>query len=310
MPKFSIIMPGYNVENYLERSFDSVLNQTYDDYELIMVDDGSKDGTKDICDKYLKKDKRISTIHKKNEGLSEARNDGVKKAKGEYIIFMDSDDYWDKDLLKEINKSLDNNPDVVRFQIRTIDENNNKVDYPESPFENKSGEEAFSLITKYHFVENAWAYAIKKDYYLKNKFEFKKGTIHEDYGLTPLIIIKASEVNSISYIGYNYCIRSNSLMTNTNYEKVKKKVTDFYNHYLYLNKEIEEVNVDKTVFKSFIANSLILKICELKGKDYKEYKNKLKKDKVLDNILSDTLGRKTKKVLMNISPKLAIKFIR
>lgn len=303
MPKFSIVMPGYNVEKYIERAVDSVLNQSKKDFELIIVNDGSTDKTKEICDGF--KDKKIKVIHKKNGGLSDARNEGVKKATGEYIIFMDSDDYWDKDLLKEITKSLSNNPDLVRFQIRTVDENNNQKDYPELAFESKSGEEAFSLITKYHFVENAWAYAIKREYYLKEKFEFKKGTIHEDYGLTPLIIIKASKVNSINYIGYNYCIRSNSLMTNTDYEKVKKKVKDFYDHYLFLNKEIEKVNVNKTIFKSFIANSLILKICELKGNDYKVYKNKLKEDKVLDNILSDSLSRKIKKIIIKLSPKFA-----
>lgn len=302
MPKFSIIMPGYNVEDYIERAVNSVLNQSEKDFELIIVNDGSTDKTKEICDSF--KDKKIKVIHKKNGGLSDARNEGVKKATGEYIIFIDSDDYWDKDLLKEISKSLDNNPDIVRFQIRTIDENNISVDYNEESFENKTGEEAFKLITRYHFVENAWAYAIKRKYYLKEKFEFKEGTIHEDFGLTPLIIIKASKVNSINYIGYNYCIRSNSLMTNNDYEKVKKKVKDFYEHYLYLLKEIEKTNVDKTVFKSFIANSLILKICELNGKDYKEYKNKLKKDKVIDNILSDTLGRKIKKLIIKISPKM------
>ena len=302
MPKFSIIMPGYNVEDYIERAVKSVLNQSFSDYELIIVNDGSTDNTKEICNSF--KDKRISVIHKKNGGLSDARNEGVKKAKGEYIIFIDSDDYWDKDLLKEINKSLENNPDLVRFQIREVTDKNEKTDYKETPFKNKSGEEAFELITKYHFVENAWAYAIKREYYLKEKFEFKKGAIHEDYGLTPLIIIKASKVNSISYIGYNYCIRSNSLMTNKDYEKIKKKVKDFYEHYLYLNKEIDKINVNKTIFRSFIANSVILKICELKGKDYKEYKNKLKQDKVLDNILSDTLSRKIKKLIIKISPKL------
>lgn len=302
MPRFSIIMPAYNVEDYIERAVNSVLNQSEKDFELIIVNDGSTDKTKEICDNF--KDKKIKVIHKKNGGLSDARNEGVKKATGEYIIFIDSDDYWDKDLLKEISKSLDNNPDIVRFQIREVTDKNESTDYSESEFKNKSGEEAFNLITRYHFVENAWAYAIRREYYLKEKFEFKKGAIHEDFGLTPLIIIKASIGNSISYIGYNYCIRSNSIMTNKDYEKTKKKVKDFYEHYLYLNEEIEKVKVNKTVFKSFIANSLILKICELNGKDYKEYKNKLKKDKVLDNILSDTLGRKIKKLIIKISPKM------
>ena len=302
MPKFSIIMPGYNVEDYIERAVNSVLNQTEKDFELIIVNDGSTDNTKKICDEF--KDKKIKIVHKKNGGLSDARNEGVKKATGEYLIFIDSDDYWDKDLLKEINKSLDNDPDLVRFQIREVTDKNEKTDYKEKTFKNKSGEEAFDLITKYHFVENAWAYAIKREYYLKEKFAFKKGTIHEDYGLTPLIIIKASKVNSISYIGYNYCIRSNSLMTSSDYEKVKKKVKDFYEHYLFLNEEIDKVNVNKTIFKSFIANSVILKICELKGKDYKEYKNRLKEDKVIDNILSDSLGRKIKKLIIKMSPKI------
>ena len=304
MTKFSIIMPVYNVEKYLEKSLNSVLNQTNKDFEVIVVDDGSTDNSSKICDEYKKKDKRIKVIHKENGGLSDARNEGVKKALGEYIIFLDSDDYWDKDLLKEISKSLDNNPDLVRFQIRTVDESNNKVDYPEIEFYDKSGEEAFSLITRYHFVENAWAYAIKREYYLKEKYEFKKGIIHEDFALTPLIIIKANKVNSINYIGYNYLIRSNSIMNSNDYEKVKKKVKDMYEGYLYLMKEIDKVNVNKTIFKSFCSNSVIIKICELKGKDYKEYRNRIKKDKVIDNVLSDSLGRKIKKIIIKISPKI------
>lgn len=304
MPKFSIIMPAYNVEDYISRSIDSVLGQSEKDFELIIVNDGSTDRTKEICDSYSKKDKRIRVIHKKNGGLSDARNEGVKKSKGEYLIFLDSDDYWDKDLLKELSKTLDNNPDVVRFQIREVTEDNIKTDYDETGFLNKSGEEAFDLITKYHFVENAWAYLIKRDYYLKEKFSFKKGMVHEDYGLTPLIIIKAKIVNSISYIGYNYCIRSNSIMTNKDYEKNKKKVNDMYIQYLDLIKQIDKTNLNKPIFKSFCANSLIIKICELKGNDYKYYKNKIKEDRVIDNILSDTLSRKIKKLFIKISPRL------
>lgn len=302
MPKFSIIIPVYNVEKYIERCVESVINQTYKDYELIVVDDGSTDKSIELIEKYKPK-----IVRTKHVSVSEARNKGEKLAKGEYLLFLDSDDYWDKELLEKINESLDNNPDLVRFQVRTVTDNNEITDYNELPFTNLNGEEAFNNIVKYHYIESIWCYAIKRDYYNREKFEFKKGTIHEDFGLTPLIVIKASKVNSIEYIGYNYYRRSGSIMNTPDYEWTKRKVHDFYNHYLFLNKEINKVNVDRKVFKSFIANSVLLKICELNKKEYKEYLKKVKEDKVYDNLLTDTLSRKIKKMLLKISPKMVAK---
>lgn len=301
MPKFSIIIPVFNVEKYIGKCIDSIMNQTYQDFEVIVVNDGTKDNSMNIVKNY-----DVKIINQQNQGLSAARNTGVKEAKGEYILFLDSDDSIEKDLLKELNKSLKNNPDLVRFQVQEeFEDTKEKKGYPEEPFANKTGVEAFSLICKYHFVENAWCYLYKTEYFKKNHFTFKKGTIHEDYGLTPLVIIKASIVNSISYIGYNYLQRPNSIMSQNDYEKTKKKVKDFYNHYHFLMKEINQTELDSTIFKSFIANSLILKICELKGKEYKEYKKKLKEDKVFDNLLTDSLSHRIKKQCMIISPKLA-----
>ena len=306
MPKFSIVIPVYNVEKYIKRCLDSVFNQSFKDFEVIVVNDGTKDNSMDIVENY-----DVKIITQKNQGLSVARNTGVKKAKGEYIIFLDSDDYIEKDLLKNINKSLDNNPDLVRFQIQEVFEDSDTVNvYNEEVFSGYNGVEAFEKICSYHYVENAWAYAIRRDYYNHNKFQFAPGTIHEDFGLIPLIIIKADIVNSISYVGYNYVQRSGSIMSQKDYEKTKKKVNDFYNHYLYLTKEIDKTNLDSKMFKSFISNSLILKICELKGKDYKNFKNKLKKDKVFDNLLTNTITRKIKKSLFTISPKLGSKLLK
>ena len=305
MPKFSIIIPVYNVEKYIKKCLDSVFNQSYKDFEVIVVDDGTKDNSMELVKKY-----DVKIINQENMGLSEARNNGVKKAKGEYLIFLDSDDYIEKDLLKELDKSSKNNPDIIRFQIQEVFEDNNKiVKYEEQDFTNKEGYQAFEIISKYYFVENAWCYAIKREYYLKENFKFKKGMIHEDYGLIPLVIMKANNVNSISYIGYNYLQRQGSIMSQNNYEKTKKKVKDFYEHYLYLIDEINKTDLDSKVFKSFISNSLIIKICELNGKDYKEYKKLLKEKNVYDNILTNTFSRKIKKILFKISPKLTIKII-
>lgn len=304
MPKFSIIIPVYNVEKYIKKCLDSVFAQTEKDYEVIVVNDGTKDNSMDIVKNY-----DVKIVNQKNQGLSEARNTGLKNAKGEYILFLDSDDYIEKDLLKELNKSIKNKPDLVRFQIREVFDAYKK-DYNELSFTNKSGPEAFSIICNYHFVENAWAYLYKKSYLEENNFTFKKGTIHEDFGLVPLVIMKASNVNSMSYIGYNYVQREGSIMSQKNYEKTKKKVDDFYNHYLFLIKEIDKTELDSKVFKSFISNSLILKICELEGNDYKQYKKLLKEQGVYDNILVDTTSRKIKKTLFKLSPKITNKIIK
>lgn len=302
MPEFSIIIPVYNVEQYIKECLDSVFNQSFKDFEVIVVNDGTKDNSMDIVKNY-----DVKIINQKNKGLSSARNHGVQLAKGKYILFLDSDDYLEKDTLKEIHKSLKNNPDIVRFQIQEVNENHKITKFKEEPFNGLSGEEAFKKIVNYHFVENAWCYAIKRSYYLQEKYMFKEETIHEDFGLIPLVIIKASIVNSINYIGYNYRIRNGSIMNNNDYEKTKKKVNDFYAHYKYLVEEIDKKKINSKIFKSFIANSLLIKICELNKEDYKKYLKKIKEDKVIDNLLSDSIPRKLKKILVHISPKLVYK---
>lgn len=305
MPKFSIIIPVYNVEDYIGKCLDSVFNQTFNDYEVIVVNDGTKDNSMEIVKEY-----DVKIINQENMGLSEARNTGVKKAKGEYIIFLDSDDFIEKDLLKRINDSSKNNPDIIRFQIEDYENNEVTNKYEEDSFNGLNGVEAFKRICSYHYIENAWAYAIRREYYIKEKYKFKKGTYHEDFGLIPLVIIKSKKVNSINYIGYNYVQRNGSIMNSNDYSKTKKKVEDFYSHYIYLIEEGNKLKTDTTYYKSFISNSLILKITELKKEDYKFYKRKLKEEKVFDNILNDTFSRKVKKVLLKLSPKLYYKIMK
>lgn len=115
--KFSIIVPIYKVEEFLAKCIDSILGQTYDDFELILVDDGSPDNCPKICDEYAKKDSRIKVIHKENAGLVEARNTGLLVSKGEYICYVDGDDWISEKLLQTVyNKALKkNNPDMVIF---------------------------------------------------------------------------------------------------------------------------------------------------------------------------------------------------
>ena len=302
MPEFSIVVPIYNVEGYLKKCLDSILNQTFVDYEIILVNDGSTDQSLSIIKEYMSKYPDIKLINQENKGLSEARNSGLKEARGNYVLFVDSDDFIDKDLLLNLNDSIINNPDLVRFQLRVVSDK--IMDINEEAFDSLNGHDAFKKIINYRFVENAWAYLYSRKYLIDNGFLFKPNMYHEDYGLIPLAIIKASKVNSISYIGYNYVQRSNSIMSDSNYMKTRKKAFDVLSQYL----DVVDKDSDP-YYRSFLANSVILKLKDLNKEDYKKYLSEIKKHNVFDNILSDTLPRKIKKILLKISPKLYLKVV-
>lgn len=129
MPKISIVVPIYNVEKYLRESIDCVLSQTFLDFELLLINDGSKDSSGKICDEYAAKDSRVRVIHKENGGLSSARNTGIELASGDYIIFLDPDDYWmgTNALCHLYEIAIQFNADVVRGEYVSIDEDGNNI---------------------------------------------------------------------------------------------------------------------------------------------------------------------------------------
>lgn len=311
MPRFSVIIPVYNTEKYLKKCLDSVVNQSYKDYEIIVVNDGSIDDSKKIIESYGKKIKCINFKDKKTIGPSYARNVGVSESTGDYILFLDSDDYYESNLLYKLDEALDNEYDLVRFEIQ-YDKNGIKEKIngciSESIYDN--GISAFNNICNYSIVESPCCYAFNRNFFLKNKFRFKDNTLHEDFGLIPLILIKSSSVKCINYIGYNYVIRENSIMTNNSSERVVKKCNDFLEHFKFLKSESSKFNGDLRIFNSYIANSVILKSTCLEGYDYKCYIKELKRLGTFDMLLSDTFGRKVKKLFIRISPKLYYKLVR
>lgn len=122
-PKISVIVPVYNVEKYLRKCVDSILSQTFTDFELLLIDDGSKDHSGEICDEYALQDDRVKVFHKENGGVSSARNLGIDVAKGEWITFVDADDYIAENLLQSLC-NIDSNVDIA-FTGCTLIEGNN-----------------------------------------------------------------------------------------------------------------------------------------------------------------------------------------
>lgn len=313
MIKYSFIVPVYNTEKYLKKCLDSLVNQTYKDFEIIVVNDGSTDKSSSIISKYQKKYKNIIVIDKENEGLSMARNRGVQKSSGKYIIFVDSDDYVSNKLLEEVDKKIDDS-DILRFQLATEDEEYTKInEYHEEGFESMCGYDAFKYLSSYHFVEPAWCYVIRKNYYIENKFSFKKGVYHEDFGLIPYVIYKARKVKSIDFIGYYYIQRNGSIMNNNDYKKTVKKAFDMLEQYKTMRlfaKNINRKNNLDDYFLSYISNSVIVKARELKKDEKKVYINELKKLNVFDGVLVNTRIRRFKKYLMKHNLNLYLKVVR
>ena len=181
---FSFVIPVYNVEKYLQECVESIIIQDYQNFEIILVDDGSTDNSSKICDELKQKDSRISVIHQQNQGLSGARNTGIINAKNDFIIFLDSDDYWlYNGALKAIADCIEkNNADLIIWNsIKFLDgntieiENARFINYSVRKYEPKN-----EIIGEYVYRACAWDKAIKTEIIKKNNLNFKMGDISED----------------------------------------------------------------------------------------------------------------------------------
>ena len=313
MVKFSIIVPVYNVYKYLSACLDSILKQSYENYEVIVVNDGTKDNSQDIIDKYVKKDKRIKGFIKENGGLSDARNFGVKKAKGDYLLFVDSDDDLNPLLLEKLNDEIEKvNPDLIRFQLAKIDDET-RIN-PCATFSGLTGIEAFKRLSTDDYFVTACGTCYRMDYWLKNKYEYEFGVYHEDYGLTPYVYIRADKVSSIDYVGYNYYFRENSITGDKNPKKEEKKNNDVIKLF---DLNIKRIDKDKDVslegkklFRSYMANGLITKCAAQEGELFDEMFKEVKKRSLFIYLMNDTLGRKMKRVFYKLMPKTYIKHFK
>ena len=208
----SVIVPVYNVEKYLRNCLDTIINQTYKDLEIILVDDGSKDSSGLICDEYAKRDSRIKVIHKENGGLSSARNTGLEIAKGDYIAFIDSDDVIEIDMYEKLLNSLETfNSDVSMCGCKIVDENNNILyqDVLENDIYDINDILENIVLT---LKTSAWNKLFKKE--IINGIRFPDGRVHgEDLIFILKILNKNIKFSLIEDTCYHYIKHTNSITT-------------------------------------------------------------------------------------------------
>lgn len=212
-PKFSIIVPIYKVEQYLEKSVYSLLNQTYKNIEIILVDDGSPDNCPRMCDKFSELDNRIVVIHKQNGGLSDARNKGLEVARGEYILFVDSDDYIEPHTCEKFNKFTEQGYDIL-IGDANVEGGCANIEHIEQTEVVYTGEEY--LLTAFiagKMPMAAWLNVYRRKFLEDNELQFKYGRLHEDEEFTPRAFLKAENVICTGIAFYHYIIRDNSITT-------------------------------------------------------------------------------------------------
>lgn len=212
--KVSIIIPVYNCEKYISRCIDSILNQTYKNIEIIAINDGSKDNTKEILNNYAKKYPNIiKHIEQENKGIAKTRNYGIKIATGDYITFIDNDDYLDRDYIeKYVNATENSKFDVVIGGYRRPDENGKIVQI----IQLKGCEEW----TKMRIL-TPWAKIFKREYILKNNIEFLDTNIGEDLYFNIQALLITDKLKVLDYVGYNWFYNKKSV-SNTIHKDIRK----------------------------------------------------------------------------------------
>ena len=192
--KFSIVVPVYNVEKYVEKCLESINNQTYQNFEVIIVNDGSTDNSERIIKSFIKDKANFKLIKKENGGLSSARNFGLQYVTGGYLLFVDSDDYINNQLLEMLNNELTKNKvDIIKFGVDML-KKDEIVHCFKTNFNNLDLSTALPLLLEDELFEPACFYCYNYNFWQKNKFLYTKGKSHEDYGLTPIILSKANKI--------------------------------------------------------------------------------------------------------------------
>ncbi len=272
---FSIIVPVYNVEKYLNECIDSILAQTFEDFELILVDDGSTDTSSDICEQYAKNDTRVKVIHKQNGGQSSARNLGIKNAVGNYAIFLDSDDFIsDKNFFFDLNKKIKNDTDIVVFRYHKY--YSNHVDDCGISLKDldTSDKSIFlkQLVSRDAFFCSCWSKCTKMSILKENNIVFDENLCCEDMDWYYNVVSHAQNFEVIDKPYVNYRQRENSVTSTFK----RKSFVDYIFTIDKWQKQFEEIRIP--LLKETMLSSLAKLYCNLLI-SYSSHSKQLKEEK-------------------------------
>ena len=263
----SIVVPVYKVEPELDRCIQSLLHQTYSNIEIILVDDGSPDKCPVLCDLYAKYDARIRVIHKENGGLSDARNFGLNAAKGDYVLYVDSDDYIELDSCERLVSTVVDDVEIVVGVCKEIRANSVTYQKHTNIIPGKiydAREFVITSIRKFEWYAPAWLNLYRRDFLIRNNLFYKKGYLYEDVQILPRLFLAARKVVYMDYPFYNYVIRENSIMTSENSPQKVKMTLEIYTEWYELIGKLEDSEYKRYLYgyliKLYLNNARVRKI--------------------------------------------------
>ena len=316
MKELSVIVPVYNAEKQLKRCLKSILDQqeTTLDYDIVVINDGSTDTSKDIIEQFAQNyPDKIRWFEKENGGISSARNLGIEKADAKYIMFVDADDHIDTKLLKTIQEYITQEVQIIKFKLQRVDEQGNILEIVSGPnFDTMPGPNGFNLLyAEDVLLDSPCVYAFQRTLFIDNNLKFNRQTkYHEDFGLIPLVILKAETMVSCNYYGYYYVQSDNSITRNDDYEKTKIKANNALVHYDTMLEKIKTFELDKKTkenVKIYYTNAILMKIDELQEQDKEEYIKQIKQRKMVRNIKVRNIKQLVKKIVLLIDIRLYLK---
>lgn len=311
--KLSIVVPIYKVEPYLPKCVESLLAQDLpkEDYEIILVDDGSPDRCGEICDAYAARYVNVKVVHRKNGGLSAARNTGIEVAQGEYVQFVDSDDYLEPNVLKELVEKMDSDKlDILRFNYQNVNERYevfepNKVSKPFVDYRDEVRDGLTFLTERLGFGCYAWQFLLRRE--LLEGCVFKEGIYFEDMEWTPRVLLKAKRVTSTDMMVYDYLMRQGSITQSVDEKKKRKMLDDRLSLIGSIKEQMEKVG-DKRWFEGMIGQ-MAIGIIGSASSDYYELRKPLIKRLKEEDLFplssyhsTDLAARKIR--IANVSPML------
>ena len=335
MVKLSFIVPVYNVAPYLRMCVSTLLSQDIpqEQYEIILVDDGSTDACPEICDEYERMFDNIHTIHQPNAGLSAARNAGIAAVKGEYICFVDSDDSWQHNVLAGLIDQMErDNLDVLRFRLQYVNPEGEVYNpYKSDPFKGNDYTEMPTdgvsfLNSRMNTQCYAWQFVIKRSLLyndgmsrdkslneplsLNDACLFTPGIYFEDTDWTPRMLCKAKRVASTKTVVYNYLMREGSITNAVNRSKQKKVLDDKMHLIRTLQKQAEELRKSGRYnrwYRDMISDTVVSIIGMLSVEFYAEkdaYLERLNKMEIYPLVTKSFKAR-----IINLSPRLAVELL-
>ena len=313
-PLISIIVPVYNVEKYISNSLDSILKQDFDNFEIVIINDGSTDNSRTVCKDYTEKFSNVFLYDLKNGGVSVARNFGLQMAKGDYIWFVDSDDWIEPNSLKVLAEELAKEElEILAFYENRYIEKDNKLVKPNSLLKIAKTNGNNYLKLSGRFISPLWVYLYNRRFVLENKISFIEMLLHEDDYFNLLCFSKVKCIKKIDKTLYNYRVRTNSLIRS----KVSEKRLHCHIELLKLCKALEKTSLDSFFLDSQIRlyiGSLFYNLLEYapQNRNEKSVSFYLKEVKAIvpnQNIYrQDLKGVIVEKILYNLSNYLYLKY--